>query len=1181
MQVVAAMPTMLGSRYVLHEELGRGGMGIVYHATDRLESTSVALKRMTVPEHLVEFGSRPISPDKHSSDFRLSLAKEFRTLASLRHPNIISVHDYGFDSERQPFYTMDYMQNAQTILKAGGDLSTTEKLNLIIQMLQALSYLHRRGIIHRDLKPDNVLVVDGQVKVLDFGLAAAREYMDSSDLDFAGTIAYTAPEVFEGKPASEASDLYAVGLIAYELFAGSYPFRRANNTQLIQSILHTMPDVHSLGLDDRLTAVLLRLLAKSPQDRYRDARELMTEYAAATDRQDLVGETIAIRESFLQAAQFVGREAEFQTLSGALTQAMERKGSIWLVGGESGIGKSRLLDELRALALVKGATVVRGQAISAGGSTFEVWRSVLRRLILSTPLSDLEGGTLKALVPDIEKLLNRPIPDAPDLDPQSSRERLFSTIEQLFQRTTDPVLVILEDLQWVSESLDLLSRLHRMIDRLPILIVGSYRDDERPDLPSSIPGARVLLLGRLNREAIARLTVSMIGEAGRSSNVIDLIERETEGNAFFMVEVVRTLAEEAGQLERVGQMELPNKVFAAGILTVVQRRLDRIPLEHRPLLKLAAVGGRRINLKALRYVASDVNIDAWLRRCADAAVLEFQEDDWRFAHDKLREGILSELTVQEMKQFHRQMAEAIEGSSDTAVAQAVILAHHWSQAGDIEKEAYYSAIAGEQALGSGAPGEAAHLLTRAYHLYQQIRASSSIQARMCQLLALTYVTLGQLDRTRDYAIKALTLLGRKHITTVGAPMLLLLQEIARQFVHRILIDRMRRLPRPDQPVPELLTAARACESLATAYYFSNENIPAIFTTINGLNLAERAGKDGALVQAMLYSNMSIAAGLVPNHPLAGLYVRLAERAAAQSGDQDVSAFVAVRVGLYSVGHADWAWMRNNIDRNMKLVRDIGNRKRQQELMAYQGYAFQYLGQFDRAAPILDELVEEAIRSDDTQISVWALVGVGVNRLMMGHLQEAVEMLLKHLDMIRNSSDQIAILRAYGALCYGYMWLGKMADARQWADTAWGVIQKSQPTAYWQLEGYAAVAAYHLAMWEANRTDKAHRRAAAAAIRQLSAFARIFDLGRAQSKIYRMLYENLAGHTGKAVKLGQQALEEARRLEMAYDEALAHYHLGRLVIKDAHKRRDHLQTAAGIFNQIGAKYYMTITSNLLS
>src|SRR5262249_40740512 len=149
----------------------------------------------------------------------------------------------------------------------------------------------------------------------------------------------------------------------------------------------------------------------------------------------------------------------------------------------------------------------------------------------------------------------------------------------VFRKQEQPIVLILEDLHWADEDLLLLKRLMRYIQTLPLMIVASYRNDERPDLPTQLPGMRLISLQRLEHESIAELSESMLGPGGRQLDIVDFLQRETEGNAFFLVEVVRVLAEEAGRLDQIGTMVLPHSVVSGGIQRIVERRLHRIPVE--------------------------------------------------------------------------------------------------------------------------------------------------------------------------------------------------------------------------------------------------------------------------------------------------------------------------------------------------------------------------------------------------------------------------------------------------------------------------------------------------------------------------------------------------------------------------------------------------------------------------
>jgi predicted ATPase len=444
--------------------------------------------------------------------------------------------------------------------------------------------------------------------------------------------------------------------MAYELFAGYLPYRRTNMAAMVQSIMHDRPDTSML--DDGLGAVLDRLLAKDPQERYVNADEVVEALCKATGV-GVPDENPSLRESYLQSARFVGREDALLELQDALYDTTLGRGAAWLVAGESGVGKTRLLEEVRTRALVQGVHVLRGQGASSEGLPYHAWRQVMRQLVLSVDLGESELSVLREIIPDMEDLLDKLIPEAAPLEGDANRDRLVRTIANAFKALKYPTVLLLEDLHWMENSLEPLKQLPRIIEDLPLLIVATYRNDEVPDMPERLSGMNELTLERLDDEAIEELSFSMLGEAGRQPDVVALLKRETEGNAFFMVEVVRALAVEAGRLTDIGREKLPKGIVPGGVLKVVERRLNRLPEIIQEWLKLIAVAGRAVDLDVTRILTESFEesrsesfvgdeshpdirkllqqanrpalYDQLLTACAHVVVLEVQGDNWRFA----------------------------------------------------------------------------------------------------------------------------------------------------------------------------------------------------------------------------------------------------------------------------------------------------------------------------------------------------------------------------------------------------------------------------------------------------------------------------------------------------------------------------------------------------------------------
>ncbi len=1028
-------------RYRLIEESGRGGMGVIYRAHDRLTGNTVALKRVTTPLERLDFHSRAATT---SSDFQVALAREFRILASLRNPNIIKVLDYGWAESKEPYYTMDWLYPAQTILEA-----SLAPSDLLGQLLEAIAYLHRREVIHRDLKPDNILVVNGVVKVLDFGLALLHGQDDVDGI--AGTPEYLAPEVFQGEPASTASDLYAVGVIAYRLITGKHPFEDGPREQFLSRVLLGDPNL-TLIAGHPLQPIIAKLLSRNPRERGTAREALMS----------LRGNIAPIgRESFLQAARFVGREAELGHLSAILDRILNgERGATVLIGGESGVGKSRLIDEIRAEALVAGVRVARGGATRESRQLFEMWREPIALLCLERDLSLLDAGVLRAVVPDLAQIIDSPITDPPPLEPIANRARLIETISRLFASDRKPTLVILEDLHWATDSLDLLRALISLTHSHPLLIIGNYRDDERPDLPSQLVGAEIIKLPRLSREEIARLSVSMIGDSGDAPPVVNLLERESEGNPFFIVEVMRHLADAMGSLEAIGSSTVPDSLFAGGVRHVLEKRLNRLPPETRPILQIAALAGRVIDPAILGAVFKrDVaSIEADLTIAADVAVLEGYEGGWRFAHDKMREALLENLDESAQKAFSHQLAEAIETVYPDSPEYYVTLAQNWARAGERRKESVYAFKAAQRALDAGANQRALTYLERTVQLHEDGSAPlSQLGYADLQLkLGQTYLALGMLDKSSDYCRLAMQAADIRDNVTLGG----VLAQAVRQLRYRLFNPK----PRLDD-TERYQIVAQACEVLAQNSFYNNDKLSGVYHILLGLNLAERGGDVCSPQQLRHTASMLLAMGVVPLHRIARYYRKRAYHLIENVNDPAVTTWLYLIEGIYLLGRGLWDDGEVVLAKAIKIATESGHIRRQEELYTMQRYAYYFSGdlaQSHQTALTLLMITERSGAVHGMGAAYSGLLGVA---LKQGKLEDAKNYAELALMYYQQTADRGGAMRLNALIALMYHLRGEPHKAADYTQIALEIMDTLTSTSFYLVEGYQSLLIYFLALYE--------------------------------------------------------------------------------------------------------------------
>ncbi|HYO73117.1 MAG TPA: AAA family ATPase, partial [Archangium sp.] len=1003
-------------------------------------------------------------------------------------------------------------------------------------------------------------------------------------------------ELLQGEPPSELSDLYAVGVIAHELFVGRHPdeprgrhgrgeggslevdlawFAAQSPTREYQEALemnaHQEPEgVELEGLEPQLAGFLRKLLAFEPRDRFQSAEEAIAALREAVG-QALPVETVATRESFLQAARFIGRQHELARLGQALELAEEEhRGSAWLVAGESGVGKSRLLAEFRILALVRGASVLRGQAIDRGGNPYQPWREVLRQLALRCVLEAREARIFKPLVPDIGALLQRDVPEPEPLGAEGAHQRLLATVEEVLGRQRQPTVVILEDLQWAdSATLSLLSRLASSASKARLLLLASYRDDERPTLPRELPSLQVLKLPRLTSGEIAALSESMMGPCGQSPHVLSLLERETEGNPFFLVEVIRALAEQSGRLNRIGREPLPDRAFVGGMRSIVQRRLGKVPPGARELLQLAAIIGRDIHEDLLRAAGPSVELPAWLGACSDAAVLEVTGNRWRFAHDKLREGLVDSLSPALTRALHRKAAEVISEVHRDEAEWMAALAHHWGQAGDERREAHYSELAGEQALSVYACAVAIPYFQRAL-AFAGSRGEGALRLGQLEAkLAETWFLVGDLCQCRVHAERALRHLGWPLPRSPWGWRLGLPLQVLERFLHSAFpwafAVRSSEERRARGEAGKLMV--RMCE----IFIYLQEPDHLLWSGFRTLNVLEPNGPSrslarGSIIMAVVLSSLP---GLCP---VVESWCRRAMRMAERVGTPADLVFTLVRSAVCGLGSAWWEEVEGWAQRARRLADEARDFRQSEESRVVLSMAAQYQGRFRRCIQLADELEASARRRGSLQTRLWGALSRAGALVRLGRSEESLQALdVELVEAHTGVSEQVVM---QGVLALALLRQGQEARALEVAGRGLLLLRGMRPVAYWLHTGVSQVAEVYLTVWEQRgggtpRGQEALVRAAREACKSMRAFARAFEFGQPFVLLWNGLEAWLSGRPAAAHRAWERCVQRAVELEMPYEEGRGHLELGRHLPLGSPARCAHLLRARALFAELEA------------
>ncbi len=411
--------SFVGGRYEVKRFLGEGGKKKVYLAHDRLLDRDVAFAL--------------IKTDGLDDVGRERVTREAQAMGRMgAHPHIVSVFDLG-DEGGAPYIVSELMGGGDVegeLGRAGGPLELPRALEVAQGVARGLVYAHERGIVHRDLKPGNVwLTAEGVAKIGDFGLAVAegRSRLTQHGM-MVGTFAYMPPEQALGGEVTARSDLYSLGAMLYELVTGKPPFEADDPTAVISQHLNAEPVAPSWRSErcpPALEDLILALLAKDPGTRPASASEVLSVLdgidPTAPSRSHSSDSTNPLDR--LARGVFVGRERELERLRGALDDALAGRGSVVMLVGEPGIGKTRTVSELETYARMRGAKVLWGRAHeSSGAPPYWPWVQVSRAYREETPDDD-EAPAVRAIRRRAAAHLPRPARPVPRPAGAAGRDR--------------------------------------------------------------------------------------------------------------------------------------------------------------------------------------------------------------------------------------------------------------------------------------------------------------------------------------------------------------------------------------------------------------------------------------------------------------------------------------------------------------------------------------------------------------------------------------------------------------------------------------------------------------------------------------------------------------------------------------------------------------------------------------
>ncbi|MBN1955301.1 MAG: GAF domain-containing protein [Anaerolineae bacterium] len=1054
------MSTILNNRYQVVRELGKGGMGAVYLVEDLLQEGRVVTLKMIRADLL---GDRNLTQFKY----------EFAAQGQLNHPNLVTAYDFGVIADsNEYFYTMEYIPGEDLYAAAQRLSQATPGVydwlyDIVVQTCRALQYIHSRGLIHYDVKPGNIRITpEGQVKLMDFGLIG--EARGEGQIKVRGTPEYIAPELVRGDPVDHRADLYSLGISLYEIVAGKLPFSGDSSMVILRQHVEATPEPprkFSADVPEALQSIILRLIAKEPADRYESANAVIQAVNRLAEF-DFPVETKETKRGYVQSGSFVGREFELARLQGLMMRMMQEQGRLVLITGAAGMGKTRLVRELRLRAQMQRVLVCEGTCREQVRTPYRPWVSILSQVIAhhrssSPDVLQVYGMSLVRLIPELADQVGvSPLAGA-EID---DKQALFDAAYRFLSACDRPLMLIVEDLQYAdAETVELLDYLGQRAAQVRWLLCGVYREhgmDEAHPLNALVAKARLISrrhesqpstsageetsydlvhLEALSEIDTKELVQSMLGVKELPPGLLTHLIAQTGGNPLFIESMMHNMVEEdllrydgeAWQIDVTGLKRIPQSIQEAS-----ERRLHRLDEESLALLQWAAAMGQWPDMEVLARVTDHSPEDLYrivndaVQRHVLAAGEQDGESTYRFITDSMRDAIYNTLSPEERTLRHRQIGEVMCALYEKDQV-AEWLAWHFEQAGDFHLALRHAQIAGDKARQASANESAIQHYGRALSFMRQ-RAELADSQVEYEILS------GREDCYR--------LVGERRAQQADLDRMAQLAEEMNDFGKRIEVA-TRQVALANDLGNHVDARHAAEEALALARQVQDQKLEA--DSLNALSdacivLGERSRAQECYEQALrLYRDLGDRRGEALSLEGLGTVARRAgypseamdyfERALAihrETGNRQGEADALNALGITT---GDRSWARNYHEQSLGIAQSMGNRADQARSYNNLAIAYWSLGLYGRARDYMEQAVQIVRDMGGRSSLAHYLETLGRTYLELGEYVQAQQVLEEGRAISTDIGDR------YVASAYWYM-LGRVALARRQLPEARELIQ---------------------------------------------------------------------------------------------------------------------------------------------